>query len=335
MPQSNQIDKVSLKKLYEETIVIDALGGDIAPSSLSAFRAGITAINVTVASPHVDFIETVKDMYTLFTYLDALPDKLLLVKTLQDIELAKTSSRLGIIFGLQDGSSLDGDLTLLTVLYQLGLRTMSLTYNEQNALGVGCMEPHDSGLTLFGRQVVRETNRLGIVLDLSHSSEKTTFDAMKITSKPPIFSHSNPYSLTPSPRCISDSQIKAVAELGGVVGISVYSPMCYSKPDQRPTLSDFLDRIEFVVDKVGIRHVGIGTDIFEGKNPILWRATTKRKYPEMVGWFEHDNLHVEGFETHLEIDNVLFGLAERGYKEEDIKLILGENLLRVFRETFC
>jgi len=333
MIQISPEDKTAVDKLYGEAIVIDATGGDIVPTKLSPHKAGITAMNTTVVPPHADFMGTMRGLYLQFTYLDALPDTLLLVRSVEDIYSAKKTGRLGVMFGIQDGSPLEGDLTLLTILYQLGLRIMTLTYNERNLLGTGCVEPIDQGLTSFGRQVVRETDRLGIVLDCSHSSERTTLDAMEIKTKPPIFSHSNPYSLTPSQRCITDDQIKAAAALDGVIGITVWSPMAYSTPGQQPTLDDYLNRIDYVVDLVGIDHVGIGTDIFEGHGSILWRATTKRRYPEVVGKFDRHNIHVKGFESHLEIRNVAYGLKSRGYSDVDIRKVLGENFLRVFSKS--
>lgn len=329
-PKDNEAADV----LFSESIVVDALGG--VARKLTPYKAGITAVNVTFAHPHASFFQTIKAMYLLFTYLEALDDKLSLIKTANDINTAKKTDKLGILLGLQDGSSLDGDLTLLTILYRLGLRVMTLTYNEHNRLGDGCMELHDRGLTSFGKQVIREMNRLGVVLDLSHSSNKTTLDAMEVTTKPPIFSHSNSYELTPSPRCISDRQIKKAAELEGVIGLSVYSPMCYADPNAQPTLNDFLDHVAYVVELVGIDHVGIGTDIFEDQNdnPILWRATTKRRYPEMVGTFERENIYAKGFETYAEFPNVVYGLKDRGYTDSDIKKVLGGNFLRVFKANF-
>ena len=186
----------------------------------------------------------------------------------------------------------------------------------------------------FGGQVVRELDRLGIVLDLSHVGEKTSLQAMEHTTKPPIFSHSNPKAMTPSKRCITDEQMKAAAQLDGVIGISVWSPMAYSTSGVQPTLTDFVDRMDYAVELVGIDHVGIGSDIFEGKNPILWRATTKRRYPQIVGSFDRHDIHVAELETHKDLRNIVYELDARGYAEEDIKKILGLNLMRVFKQTF-
>ena len=111
-------------------------------------------------------------------------------------------------------------------MHKLGLRVLSLTYNARSLVGDGCVEMDDHGRTLLGKEYVREMNRLGIVLDLSHASKKTAMQAMEAASAPPVYSHSNPYRMTPSARCTDDEQIKAVVELSGVVGVSSYSPMC-------------------------------------------------------------------------------------------------------------
>lgn len=322
------------QRTERDVLIIDGLGGDVVPSKLSQYRAGFAAINITTASPHGSFAATVQGFYTMFTYFEAMPDTLLHVRESEDIVAAHEQQKLGIIFGLQDGNCLEANLPLLTILKELGLRVLGLTYNERNALGDGCMESNDQGLTHFGGQVVRDMHRLGIVLDLSHTSYRTSMDAMELAEKPPIFSHSNPYTLTASTRCIKDDQIKRVAELGGTVGISVYSPMTYSEQGVRPNLRDLLDRIDYVVNLTSIDNVAIGTDIFEGKNPILWRATTKRRYPEMVGNFDYNTLNTAGFENHLEVGNLITGLQERGYSNADIGKIMGGNLLRVYRAWF-
>ncbi len=328
----NQSKKQYLDMLFAKALVIDGLGGDIVPGSLSQLKAGITALNATIAHPHADFIEVIKAFYQYFTYLEGTPS-LTLVRTAQDIRDAKTNGKLGVMFGLQDAECLEGDLTLLTILHRLGLRVTTLTYNERNSLGSGCDEMNDLGLTSFGRQVVTELSRLGIVLDLSHVGEKTSLQAMEHTNDPPIFSHSNPKQMTPSKRCITDAQIKAASQLGGVVGISVWSPMTYSTPGEQPTVTDYIDRVDYAVNLVGVEHVGIGSDIFEGKNPILWRATTKRRYPEIVGEFDRHNIHVAGLETHMDLRDIVYELDARGYGEEDILKILGGNFMRVFEKV--
>lgn len=324
-------ERTAMDTALADSIIIDGLGGDLVAGSLSQRRGGITAFNATVAHPHDGFRATIDAFYTYMTLIEGLPDQVRQVLVVDDIIQAKREGSLGVIFGLQDSSGLEGDLTLLSILHRLGLRIATLTYNERNALGDGCLEPHDLGITNFGMQVVREMGRLGIVLDLSHSSEKTTLDAMQYATRPPVFSHSNPRAMTPSPRCITDEQMKLVAELDGLVGISVYSPMTYSTPGVRPTLGDFLDRVDYAVSLIGIDRVGIGSDIFEGKAGIMWRATTKRRYPEMVGPFDRDTIRVSGYQEHDQLVNVAYGLRERGYEQGDILKVLGGNWMRIFR----
>jgi membrane dipeptidase len=324
----------SIEDLYNGAVIIDGLAGDLNPGQVSQHDAGLTAGNITIAAPHADFRQTVNAVYQHLTILEGLPDQLALVRTAEDIRRCKAEGKFGLIFGLQDGSGLESDLTLLTIFHALGIRVMTLTYNERNALGDGCLEPHDAGITHFGVQVVREMNRLGIVLDLSHVSERTSLDAMKYATKPPVFSHSNPKALTPSQRCITDDQIRACGELGGLVGISVFSPMVWNTDGVRPTLDDFLDRMEYVINLIGVDHVGVGSDIFASKNAIFWRATTKRRYPEMIGAFDRDTIRVKGYDNHHELKNVATGLRARGYGDADILKVMGGNWMRIFTENF-
>lgn len=326
----------SAMKEVDRPLMIDIQGGAFVPSRLSAYQAGFTAVVVSVSLPHVGFEQTLADMYRYFTYFEALQDKLVPILKSEDILQARRMGRLGVVFGLQ-GAGAVRDVPTLTILHKLGLRVLSLTYNERSLFGDGCMEMEDRGLTLLGKEFVREMNRLGIVLDLSHASKKTAMQAMEVASAPPVYSHSNPYRMTPNVRCIDNEQIKAVAELGGAVGISCYSPMCDSNPSMRPTVEDYLDRIDYVAELVGIEHVAIGTDLHEGftiGTPIMWRATTRRRYPEMVGRFDHHDIYADGFSSHTEIGNVLKGLAGRGYSCADIERIVGGNAQRVLQVCF-
>jgi len=317
-------------------LLIDLQGGALVPSRLSAYRAGFTAVVVTVSLPHVGFDQTLRDMYQYYTYFEGLRNELLHVLHSADIAAARERNQLAVLFGLQ-GAGAIRDVPTLTILHKLGLRVLALTYNERSPHGDGCMEMEDRGLTLLGKEFVRELNRLGIVLDLSHASKRTAMQAMEVATAPPIYSHSNPYSMTPNVRCIDDEQIDAVAELGGVVAISCYSPMCYADPGRRPSVEEYLDRVDYVVDRVGIDHVAIGSDLHEGftiGTPIMWRTTTKRRYPEMVGQFDHHNIYAEGFSSHTEIGNVLDGLQKRGYPKPNIEKFAGGNALRVLQNCF-
>jgi len=340
--KSNEFRNIDTKQVDESGridrgLLVDLQGGALVPSSLSAYHAGFTAVVVTVSLPHVDFDQTLRDMYEYFTYFEGLQEKIIHVLETKDISQARRTKRLGVLFGLQGAGAIK-DVPTLTILHKLGLRVLSLTYNERTLFGDGCMEMEDHGLTLLGKEFVREINRLGIVLDLSHASKRTAMEAMEVASAPPIYSHSNPYQLTPNVRCIDDEQIKAVAELGGVVAVSSYSPMCYSNPSKRPTLEHYLDRIDYIVEQFGIDSVAIGTDLHEGftkGDPIMWRATTKRKYPEMVKGFDQESIYVDGFASHNEIGNVLEGLENRGYSEGGIEKIIGGNASRVLEKCFA
>lgn len=327
-------DTQRLDSLIRQSVVFDGLGGDVGAPNLAQHKAGLTAANITVASPHADFAATVDGIYNHLTLIDGYPEALAHVETLGDIASAKATGRFGIMFGLQDASALGTNLRLLTILHKMGVRIMSLTYNERNALGDGCLESTDQGLTHFGKQVVRDMGRLRMVLDLSHVGSKTSFEAMRLATRPPVFSHSNPAALTPSPRNISDDQIRAIGDVDGLVGICTFSPVVYSTMGVRPTVDDYLDRIEYVANLIGIDRVGIGSDIYIGQPDVFWRASTKRRYPELVGTFDRHNIRAEGYNSHAELKNVAHGLKARGYSDDDILKVLGGNWMRVLAANF-
>ncbi len=174
-----------------------------------------------------------------------------------------------------------------------------------------------------------------MVVDLSHVGERTSLDAIEVSSRPAIFSHSNAGAVTPHARNISDETIRAVAARGGLVCATPYGPCSSADPARglRATLDDFLRHIDHIAGLVGVDHVGIGTDQFEGKGEAEWNATTKRRYPESVEASSFDNVRTAGFESVSPWPLITEKLLERGYSADDVRKIVGGNFLRVFREV--
>jgi membrane dipeptidase len=267
---------------------------------------------------------------------EVFPEKLLQVRTVEDIERAKRTGKLGLIYGVQGLASIGRNIAYIWVFHSLGIKIMQLTYNEGNALGSGCMEPNDGGLTRRGQQAIEAMNRLGVVLDLSHVGIRTSLEAIGYCETPPIFSHSSVRALCDHPRNLTDEQIVAVAEKGGVVGLCPIVVFVEKAKGKRPTLDDYLDHIDYVAEMVGIDHVGVGTDAQLAADTFwdqLEVARFDRVFPGFLGDYGLEE-RVEDFHSWSEWINVTRGLLERGYSEEDTQKVLGGNFLRVFQQVW-
>jgi membrane dipeptidase len=304
-----------------------------------AIASGLTAMNVTMGITGVgmgtdDFRSLLHTMHGYFCYFELEP-RLLHVRTTADFERAKREHRLGIIFGCQGlDTKIDGDPSLLLIMAQLGQRIAQLTYNERGAIGCGALEPNDTGLTAFGRICVREINECGMTLDLAHAGQTTALEAIEFATKPPIVSHANARALCEHPRNLRDDVLRALAAKNGVVGVTAYAPFCETKRATRPTVDDYISHIAYIADLVGIDHVGVGSDFFEGESPIRFERYFRRRYPAIVGHYTIGTVYAKGFETVDDFAALPAALRRRGFGEEDIRKILGGNFLRVFGDTW-
>jgi membrane dipeptidase len=215
-------------------------------------------------------------------------------------------------------------------MYKLGLRSLQLTYMERNLLGDGCLEPENRGLTNFGMQIVRECNRLGILVDCSHVGHQTTLDAIRESKKPIVISHTAVRAIVDNPRCVTDQQMKAVAEKGGTIGITTFSP--FIRRDQMPTLDDYLDHFDYAIKLIGEDHVTFATDWFDGKTKTNW--ATPWFYPEVTQGKKYGGLGLTGFSKRAELTNVIEGFRKRGYSDQRISKLLGGNFIRVLQEVW-
>jgi membrane dipeptidase len=310
-------------KLHGDSIVIDALNASIMDEDYfeKIRQGGVTATNYTVAMDQ-NLSETVKriaDMYRLIENSQAA----VLIEKAADINQAKQAGKTGIILGFQNIPPLEGNLRLLDVYHRLGVRIIQLSYHFKNLCGDGCMEPTNSGLSLFGKQLIQRMNELGMVVDLAHVGEQTERDAIEVSSHPVVATHSNCHARLPVPQNKTDDMLRALASKGGVIGITGFPRLL--EPD--PTVDTLLDHIDHVVNLVGVDHVGIGMDFAEGWTDSPFH---RKKLIEIDGriydW-------PSGIATVLEFPNITRGLVARGYSDEQISKILGGNFLRVFREV--
>ncbi|MBN1318580.1 MAG: membrane dipeptidase, partial [Anaerolineales bacterium] len=286
------------------------------------------------------FRSTIDSVSQMLTKINS-SDRMVQVTTVAEMEQAKRDNKVAIVLTTQDGGGIEDDPGLLEIYYKLGFRVMGITYSGANMLGAGCAEltREVQGLSYLGIEVVKEMNRLGILIDMSHAGDATTWDALKYSTKPVVFTHNNARSLTNTTRNKTDEQIKAMADKGGVIGVAAVPRMC-NDDLRKATLDDMLDHLDYLVKLVGIDHVGIGldhtdaTERFEKPvklSSIIWRE----RRPEMLGTWEDffTAPYAKGIESNAMIPNITRGLVARNYSDDDILKILGGNWMRVFKEV--
>jgi membrane dipeptidase len=327
------MDKDQALRIHEQAIVIDGLNASyfFNEAVLRRLRqGGVTAFNGTVAAWHSlpETMNLIADYYGLF---EERPDWIMQVRSVEDIHKAKVQGCAGMILGFQDTNAINGNLRMLAVYHALGVRIIQLTYNDENAVGCGCMAAEDKGLTRFGREVVAEMNCLGMLVDLSHCGHKTTMDAIEASKGPVAFTHANPLALAKSPRNKLDEAFKALAAKGGVAGV-VRLP-AWLTPCGQASVEDYLNAIDYLVELTGVDHVGLGTDFMEEIPAEIMMASLKGISAETLQKYYSSTL-VEGFESPAEFPRVTEGLLSRGYSPEEVKKIMGRNWLRLFEKVW-
>lgn len=334
------------KEILKQSIVVDGLFHTLLnnppPDDTTIIdhliNGGVTAINTSVYMDDFpnSFVSCIKLLHSFYVLEDTYPDKVKIVFSSQDIDDAKKQGKLAVILGTQGASCFENDLRYIPILHRLGLRIVQLTYNAQNNLGSGVFEPHDTGLTRFGQQVISEMNRVGMLVDLSHVGYQTSLDAIAYSKKPCVFSHSSVKNLNPHKRNLTDEQIRAVAEKGGMVGLCPHSVMVLKEKGVWPTVDDYIDHIEYVYNLAGEDAVGVGSDRWVRQNMYydMRRNEFERTLPGFYGGFITNNKHVNGFNYYDLWENFIDHLIKRGFTERQIEKFVGGNFNRVFKEVF-
>ena len=266
-------------------------------------------------------------------------DLIALATTAEEIEEIAASGRTAVVYGFQDTSPFEDDIELIEIFHQLGVRIAQLTYNVQNRVASGCWEPDELGVSkFFGRNVIEEMNRLGMVVDVSHCTEQTCFDAIEYSSRPIAVTHANPQEFVGTDielnrRNKSTELIRKLAETGGVIGLSNYPKIM--KDGSNCTLDTFLDMMAWTVDLVGADTVGLGTDFYDGwpESQIKWwragrwareSAIPSKGFSDWPAWFRNSR----------DFPNIIEGMQKRGFSQAEIEKIVGGNWLRFFRDGF-
>jgi membrane dipeptidase len=341
---------------YATAMVIDALGGpggddpsapDDAPLTPKALAdvvtSGITAVNVTVNEPGNGpdrYEKTIGDIARVEREIAARPDLFLKVLRVSDLALAKSSGRLGLIFGFQDTSMFDGDLHRVAEFYGLGLRICQPTYNVRNLIGDGCMESADGGLSRLGYEFIDEVNRLHILLDLSHAGRRTIVEGIAASKAPMAITHTGCRALVDLPRNTDDSSLKALANKGGVVGIYF---MPFLRLSGQPHAEDLIRHLEHAVDVCGEDHVGLGTDggisaieLNDAYRAAVRKDVEKRRQAGVSAPGETGDVFtlIPEYNEPRRFLKLADDLVRRGWNPRRIEKILGTNFARLFGDVW-
>ncbi|MBT7250304.1 MAG: membrane dipeptidase [Rhodospirillaceae bacterium] len=297
----------------------------------------VAAVHVTICY-HEDFRETVENVVAWNRRFERYSDLIIPGRSADDVRRAHAEGKTAIVFGFQNCSPIADDIGLVEVCHQLGARFMQLSYNNQSLLATGCFEADDPGITRMGRQVIHEMNRVGLVIDMSHSAERSTLEAIEISERPIAITHANPASWHPALRNKSETVLKALAESGGMLGFSLYPH--HLNEGSRCTLEDFCTMIARTAEVMGMEQIGFGSDLCQNQpdTVVAWmrNGTWTRDtdfgegsadasgFPDQPTWFR-DNRDFKGIQA---------GMRAVGFSNTDIAKIGGGNWLSFFDRSF-
>ena len=300
-------------------------------------EGGVDAVHVTITY-HENFRETVANVEKWNRWFEQFPDLIFQGFTGNDVRRAKKEGKTAIFFGFQNPSPIEDDIGLVEICHRLGARFMQLTYNNQSLLATGCYEAEDTGITRMGKQVIKEMNRVGLVVDMSHSADRSTLEAIDISERPIAITHANPSFWHPALRNKSDEILKTLGASGGMLGFSIYPH--HLKDGSSCTLASFCEMIAKTAELMGAENIGIGTDLCQDQpdSIVEWMrvgrwskeidygegSASNAGFPPMPPWFQ-DNRH---------FGNISKGLADQGFSTDEVAGIMGENWLRFYDNNF-
>lgn len=297
-------------------------------------KAGLNAVHVTLVY-HEDYDELQQRIQEWNKHFKENKDLIFLGNNYNDITKAKEKNKTAIFFGFQNCSPIEDDIGLIEKVHSQGCRFMQLTYNNQSLLATGCYEKNDSGVTNFGKEAIKEMNRVGIVVDMSHSAEKSTLDAIEISQKPIAITHANPTFWFEAKRNKSTELLKVLSDSGGMLGLSLYAH--HLKDGTNCKIESFCEMVARTVEIMGIDNVGIGSDLClnQPDSVVEWMrngtwsksknfgegSKDKPGFPKQPDWF----LDARGF------NNLNTELKNKGFHEEEINKILGNNWFNFYK----
>ena len=347
--------------LWDMTVPWQSRGGPETQEHvlIRAADHGYTLASLTIGSDWEGMAGTMKAIAIQRAFFLANPGKYVLVDKFADIERAKKEGKLAIVLHFQGTNPVEGDIKLIEVYHQLGIRHMLMAYNMKNLVGDGCMERTNDGLSRFGVALVEEMNRVGMIVDVTHTGHRTAMDTFEVSNAPVIFSHSNPAAVWDIPRNVKDEAIKACAKTGGVMcinGVGVFMGDNDGSPEM------MLKHINYVAELIGPENVGIGTDYVSdgwGREPFEARAaipadpavgarqTTFGGRFNQMDLHQSAHLHASGGDSigpdwrdiHYigpeQMPELTELMLKQGYSEKEVRGILGENIMRVAKKIWA
>jgi membrane dipeptidase len=317
--------------LHDEAVIVDGTcpGAHWRGNVETWLAGGASSCVVTVGTPSgaAGALYDIADTYTFIRN----HERLRLATSVADIRAAKAAGQLVVILQFQGTEPIEYEPALVEAYWRLGVRVIQLAYNRRGPVCDGCEEPNDAGLSVLGRRVVAELDRVGIVIDVSHTGMRSAMQAIEVSSSPVIASHSNAYGVHPNQRNLTDDVIRAIAGSGGVMGINGWPS--FVSAAARPTLDEYIDHMAYIGDLVGVEHVGLGLDYWSG---------TQGDYDDLIasGAWHADNyppppwFYPEGIGDASGLPQLTARMLDRGFAPAEVTGILGENWLRVYGQVW-
>lgn len=322
--------------LYEQAYVVDTTLPLMPGSKFSNLfialdemkKNGFNYVSLTVASDLHKTLETIKNVTMIRALLLSRSKDIIFVKKVDDIKYAKEHNKLAVGFHFQGTVPIGTNLSMVKFFYDRGIRHMLMAYNAKNLVGYGCHEEVDNGLSEYGRNLIKEMNKVGMIVDVAHTGYLTSMETIEVSEEPVVVSHGNVAAVTNHQRCYKDDQIKAIAEKDGVFGVTGFGLFL---GNEKNLVEQYVKNIDHIVQLVGPQHVGIGLDYVYDMGAFVKLADTNReKYPEDGGYFSNRLNQVE----LNQIPQITESLLKLGYSDENIRGVLGDNWLRIFSQVW-
>ncbi|MCJ8307812.1 MAG: membrane dipeptidase [Rhizobiaceae bacterium] len=300
-------------------------------------EGGVSAVHVTIAY-HEQFRETVSNIEAWNRWFELYPELIFQGFTADDVKRAHSEGRTAIIFGFQNPSPMEDDIGLIEVLHRLGARFMQLSYNNQSLLATGCYEAEDPGITRFGKQAIAEMNRVGMVIDMSHSAERSTLEAIEISRRPIAITHANPHVWHPALRNKSHAVLSALTKAGGMLGFSLYPH--HLKDGTDCTLESFCQAVADAASAYGAENLGIGSDLCQDQPDSVVEWMRNGRWTKVLDYGEGSASNAgfpdqpEWFSCNLHFGNISEGLSKIGFSSSEVDGIMGGNWLTFYEHAF-